>query len=100
MPFKNMNLTDNINSFIHSTWEIIGETGIQFVKVRLGKMDKEQCQEHYRNIEALSDGINAFSQICTINSVNDTNGCKVSMAHNTNSTIFITKPFSFLFSSI
>lgn len=100
MPFKNMNSTDNINNFIHSTWEIIGDTGIQFVKVGLGKMDKEQCQEHYKNIDGLSDGINAFSQICTINSVKDTNGCKVSMTRKTHSTIVITKPFFFLFSSI
>lgn len=77
MPFANVNLTEPMSSFIHSTWEISGDTGIQFVKVRLGKMDKEKCDPYYRNVEALSDGINAFTQLCTIDTAKETNGCKV-----------------------
>lgn len=66
-----------MSSFIHSTWEITGETGIQFVKVRLGTMDKEKCGESYKNVEGLPDGINEFTQVCTIDAARETNGCKV-----------------------
>ncbi|XP_063702508.1 putative serine protease 45 [Culicoides brevitarsis] len=80
LPFQNVNLTEPLNAFVHSTWEIVGDTGIQFMKVRLQKMDRAKCQAEYANIDALYEGIDNIRQICTTDSSsgnnNNNNNCQ------------------------
>uniref|UniRef100_A0A336M1Z0 CSON010664 protein n=1 Tax=Culicoides sonorensis TaxID=179676 RepID=A0A336M1Z0_CULSO len=75
-----VNISEPLSNFIYSTWEIGSDTNIKFIKVNLSKMEKKECDTYYNDIQQLSNGIDAVTQICTINrSDSNVTECQVNL---------------------
>lgn len=70
---ENQNLTD----FITSTWEATNSSSIQFVKVRLNIVEQAICDDIYKNVGSLPQGIDQKTQICTKSNVAENGFCQV-----------------------